>query len=334
LFAKDLEMPIPLEQAEALKSRISENHIMRPEIEGKIRVLRSGYNGEKTINYYLGLIPIKKYLIFHDLRLPVGETFFQIDALLLSSKSIIILDGKNHAGALIFEKNQMIQEFNETKEVYENPISQSLRHKILLKYLFEQYQIPPIPIEYFVVVCRVSTLIKISPGYREAEERVCRAYDLLKKIEEVEKLHNKECINSRTAEKVKKLFLTKHTPKRSDFLKIFGIHESEIYTGVHCPNCSFIPMNYKRKSWICPKCQFISHDAHLKAINDYFLLIKTSTTNKEILRFLHLPSPRSTRYLLSLIKLPYTGNKRARVYHQPQSFPLNANHVFPKPYKQ
>jgi ssDNA-binding Zn-finger/Zn-ribbon topoisomerase 1 len=329
LFAKDLDIPIPLLQAEALEGRYTENQEKLAELKSKIKALRSGYNGEKTINYYLKLIPNEKYYIFHDLRLPAGNTFFQIDALLLSSKLILMLEGKNHSGTLRFEKNQMIQEVNSTKEVYENPISQSNRHRILLRYLFGNEKVPKIPIDYFVVVCKSSTEIIISPGYTEAENKVIKVSDLLWKIEELERNFKKEFLNTKEIERVRDLLLKKHTPNRMDILKKFEIAEANVITGVQCPNCSSIPMNYKRKNWTCPECHFSSKDAHLKAVDDYFLIMKTSITNKELRRFLHLPSSRSATYIFFLLNLPHIGNSRSRVYYYSGLFPLSSNYVFP-----
>jgi hypothetical protein len=317
LFAKNLTVPILLHKTEALERRIKPNHEKMPIIKAKIKALKSGYNGEKVINYHLSQIPSQKYLIFHDLRLPLGNSFFQIDALLLSPKFILTIDGKNHSGKLTIEKNQMIQEYLDTREVYENPVSQVNRHKILLKYWLTQYQIPSIPIESLVVITKTSTEVKISQGYKEAEEKICKASDLLKKIEDIEKYFTKKSIDQKTIEKVRDLFLTKHTPKNSNVLKMFGIHEFEILTGVHCPRCLFLPMSYRRNNWICPSCQFISRDAHLKALNDYFLIINTTITNPEIRRFLHLPSPRVATNILSQLNFPYKGVKRGRVYLQP-----------------
>src|SRR4051812_45304684 len=99
----ELTPPTFLLQAEALERRIPENHRKMQDVKAKIRILRSGYNGEKTMKYYLEQIPEPKYHIFYGLRLPIGNTFFQIDALLLSQKLIITLDAKNHSGTLRFE---------------------------------------------------------------------------------------------------------------------------------------------------------------------------------------------------------------------------------------
>jgi hypothetical protein len=206
LFVKNLEIPKILLQTEALEGRLAKNHFKMPDIKAKIRILRSGYNGEKVINHHIGQIPYQKYHIFHDLRLPIGITYFQIDALLLSPKLILILDGKNHSGTLRFEKNQMIQEYLDTREVYENPISQVNRHKILLKYWLEKYHISFIPIESYVVVTKSSTEIIISPGYSEAEEKVCKANDLLTKIANLEGNFKKEFLSPTAIEKVVSYF--------------------------------------------------------------------------------------------------------------------------------
>ena len=86
MFDLPLIKPIALKQAEAAQRRLPKNHPMMVEVESKIRKLASGYRGEKTLNYFLGLLPEKSYHIFHGLRLPAQNSFFQIDALILSPR--------------------------------------------------------------------------------------------------------------------------------------------------------------------------------------------------------------------------------------------------------
>jgi hypothetical protein len=314
LFDKDLQVPTNLLKAEALEGRLPEGHQQRQEIERLIKKLRSGYQGEKVLNYYLGLLPEKKYYIYHGLRLPARNSFFQIDALLLSPKFILIVEGKNHSGKITIERNQMIQEYGDLKEVYEDPVSQVQRHKLLLRYFLEKYHLADMPIFYLVAITRSSTELCIAPDYHEAEKWVCRAYHLLTKVEELEQSHIKSSIDDKTLVKIRKLLLKSHVPLLSDLLQQYRISLSELEKGVKCPNCGFFPMNYQRNSWHCHNCRTVSKEAHLQGINDYFYLIKPSFTNPELRQFLLLPSSRSTTYLLSLLKLPYTGIKRARCY--------------------
>ncbi len=316
MFGKNLTVPQILLEALALEGRLPWEHPLLPELKKLIRILKSGNNGEKTINYFLSLIPSHKYYIFHNLRLPAGNSYFQMDFLLLSSKLILILEGKNHSGKLLIEKNQMIHETGTNKEIYENPVSQANRHKILLTYLLRKYKIDSIPIEYCVVICKDSTEVSIAPGYKEAEERVCKANDLLKKIEDQEKIFKKDSVTPQTIKKIKDILLTNHTPPNIHIFEKTGIKKSEVLPGVQCPRCSFLPMDYKRRNWICPNCYFVSQDAYLKALQDYFLLINPYINNLEIRKFLRIPTSRSTTYFLSVINLPYTGTKRGRMYFE------------------
>ncbi|MEH7417391.1 nuclease-related domain-containing protein [Neobacillus drentensis] len=320
MFDLTLIKPITLQQAEAAQRRLPSNHSMMAEVELKIRILASGYKGEKTLNYFLGLLPEKNYHIFHGLRLPVRNSFFQMDAHLLSPKLIILLESKNYSGTLTLERHQITQEINNIKMVYDNPISQVNRHKILLQYFFQKYQIPPIPIETVVVFTNSSSEIKIAQGYHEAEKKICKASNLLKKIEELEKYYNKERVDQKTIGKIKRLLLSKHTPYRSDFLGSLGINKSDILPGVCCSNCLYMPMEYKKNKWICPVCLKISKEGIHEAINDFFLLINTTITNLELREFLQLPTRRSSSYQLELLNLPSTGTKKGRVYHPPRDF--------------
>lgn len=320
MFDKDLKIPINLLKAEALERRTDENHPCRADLKTYIKNLRSGYNGERTISYFLSQIPPQRFRIFHDLRLPYGDTFFQIDTLILSTKFILMLDGKNHSGKLHIDKEQMVQEYMDNRNVYENPIIQANRHNILLQYFLEKHKLPQIPIESLVVICKSSTEVTIDAGYTEAYRKICRASDLVRKMEERYQYYRKEYIDNKTVEKIKKLLLKKHTPLDSDLLEKFNVSKREIKTGVQCPKCFFIPMNYKRKNWICPTCKFLSPDAFLQAMIDYFLLINPSFTNKELRKFLHLPNSRSATYFIYLLNFPSTGTTKGRIYHQPKDF--------------
>ncbi|WP_052404878.1 nuclease-related domain-containing protein [Bacillus rubiinfantis] len=317
MFIKDILPPRILMQAEALERRLPEQHPAMPNIITRIKKLKSGYNGEKSLNFYLKQIPLLHASIFHDLRLPLGNGFFQIDVLLLSQKFMIIFEAKNNSGTLIFEKNQMIQQYEDTRKIYENPITQAKRHKILLHYFLNQYEIPKIPTDFFVTICKDSTEIDIK--YPEAYRRICRTGDVINIVETAHRSYKQEIVNKPTVEKISNLLVNSHTPKQYDVQKIFDIGQHEIITGVQCPCCFHLPMLYRRMNWLCPKCHFISKNAHIEAIEDYFLLFNLPLTNAELCRFLHIPSSRTATYIFSLLNLPYTGTNRNRKYHQATS---------------
>ena len=76
-------------------------------------------------------------------------------------------------------------------------------------------------------------------------------------------------------------------------------------------------MKYHYGVWTCPHCKEKSKTAHIKAIEDYFLLIKPSITNSELRHFLQIDSIKSANNILKSLNLPYTGNRKGRVYHRP-----------------
>lgn len=320
MFEKDLTKPIILEQHEALLRRLPENYIKKEEIQRKRDILNAGYKGEQKINYFLSLLPTKRYHIFHDIRLPIGKSFFQIDTILLSPTTNFLIEGKNLAGTLLFEKNQLIQGIKEETNTYSNPLAQVNRHKILLRYWFEKYGLPTVPFEHFVCISNSAATIKIPPGYTEAEKRVVKAENLLKKMDEYEKYYKKAVIDDKSINKMKKLFLNKHTPNRVELLAKYEIEQSNIITGVQCPKCLHIGMEYERGHWKCPICRETSKDAHISAIHDYFMIVKPTLNHAELRNFLHLPTARATTYQLSLLHISATGKTKDKIYHQPSDY--------------
>src|SRR5699024_3045331 len=71
-----------------------------------------------------------------------------------------------------------------------------------------------------------------------------------------------------------------------DVFHKFGIGKNEILQGVQCPECGALGMERLRYSWLCKKCKISSADAHLKALDDYALLISGEITNKQCRQFL------------------------------------------------
>ncbi|MGJ7911731.1 nuclease-related domain-containing protein [Neobacillus sp. LXY-1] len=317
MFVKNLTKPIILAQHEVLLPRLKENHPKRTEVEDNLRSLSAGYYGEMKINYFLNLLPPKKYLIFQDIRLPVNDSHFQIDSYLFSPKTSLFIEGKNYSGTLFFEKHQLTQTIDSAEKIYENPLTQVNRQKLLLQNWFEPHQIPKIPMEHLVCVSNKSSVIKIAQGYIEAEKRVCKAENLLMKISEFGDVYKKDVLDPKTISKMKRLIIQHHVPNKIDVLDRYSINSNDITPGVQCPDCSFIPMQYHFGKWICQSCGLISKTAHIAAIEVFYLLIKPYFTNAEIKEFLRLPSSRIATYQLAPLNLIPSGKNKGRVYHQP-----------------
>lgn len=277
----------------------------------------AGFNGEKSLDFHLSLLSDSKYLIFHGLRLLYKKYYFQIDTLLLTSQFALILEVKNIAGELNFDKdfNQMIRKYKGLKERYKNPVSQARLQAMKLKKWLQEHHFNDLPILYLFVNSNDKTELVSSSN--SMNRNMCNSEFLFEKITEIERSYTKEIFNKKDLRKVKRLLLSSHAPENPDVLKIFDIAPNEIPTGVSCPMCHFLPMDYHYGKWHCPNCKEISKTAHNQAMNDYFHLIKPSITSSELRHFLHIQSPKVASKFLSTSNLLFTGKFKDRVYHQP-----------------
>lgn len=97
-------MPLKIDMLEALMRRLPHGHAKQPAIIEDIKKIKAGYNGENRVFQSLKSLPEKEYLLFHDLRL-IGSSFpFQMDILVLTSSFLLILEVKNMAGEIFFDK--------------------------------------------------------------------------------------------------------------------------------------------------------------------------------------------------------------------------------------
>lgn len=316
MIAKKREYPIRAELDKLLLKYLSQNHPKRTIIDEDRRAYESGYRGEQTLDYYLNFLPEEEYTIFQSLRLPFKNYFFQIDFLLLTSRFALIIETKNYAGILYFDKNfdQLIQTYREKEKAYENPISQAKRQQQLLTKWLQQNTSLNLPVDFLVAMANPNAILKTDPGYYEVLTKVCKPHKLTEKIASIEEQHPKALMDKKTLKKLTKILLKQHTPNKINILEAYKISKNEIVTGVVCPKCGFAPMNYTPRKWHCPTCETSSKDAHLDTINDYFLLIGDSITNAELRWFLHLPSRNAAQKILAKLNLPSTGQTKGKIY--------------------
>lgn len=71
---------------------------------------------------------------------------------------------------------------------------------------------------------------------------IFHASELLLRIERLEKNLSNSKISLKEIKSIRKLMLKKHTPPTIDILQTYNISPLELLTGVHCPNCSRIPI--------------------------------------------------------------------------------------------
>ncbi len=317
LIVMERVQPHRILKNEALLRRLSKIHVKRPLIEAEQGKRIAGYQGELASDYYVKKLLQKEYLIFHGLRLQNADDFFQIDTLILSTKFFLILEVKNYTGTIYFDfkHKQLIQHVNESEKAYLCPILQAKRQQYEFTNWLKEQKIE-LPSEFLVAISNPSTIIKSDPQHYEAHQKVVRPQELVDKINTFSKQYAKDKLTSSELKKVTKILLKKHVPESYDALDYYKIPETDVMTGVQCPECGVFGMKRIHGTWYCPSCKAKHKDEHIQAIHDYFLLINSTITNKKLCEFLHLTSPYIASRLLAKMNLPYTGTKKGRVYMQ------------------
>lgn len=317
MIEKECTFPITLIKLEALKQRFPIHHPKWNEIVVHYKKRLAGYRGEKSLDFHLSMLSDTRYMIFHNIRLPLGKYFFQIDILLLSRFFALVLETKNLAGEIIIEKefSQAKQKIKDKIERIGNPVLQARLQAKKLKKWFQKHHIKDLPVHYLFVNSNEKTIITSEPGNEQLNRNMCNSEYLLEKITQVENYYKTESIDVKELRRIKRMLLADDTPENPDILKTYGISPNELPTGVQCTECGHFPMDHAHGTWHCPNCTAKSKTAHIKAVNDFFLLIKPTITNSELREFLHIDSISVASKILNSLDLPSTGTFRNRVYH-------------------
>ncbi|WP_158211741.1 nuclease-related domain-containing protein [Alkalihalobacterium alkalinitrilicum] len=312
MIKKPRKIPLKILKLEALLRRLPSDHPKRNQLKEDLAKNKAGYNGEKAIDYHLLLLPDDKYTILHDIRIPHNNThYFQIDSLIITPKYLLILEVKNINGSLHFDQtfHQLIRTINEGEEAFPDPILQVQRQTSQLRMWLEKHKFPSIPICSFVVISNPSTIIKAAPN-----KVVIHAASLPHKINKLDKFYTQDILTLKEIKKLSNLLTKQHQPLDQNILQHYHIPQTDIITGVYCPECFHISMIRKRGKWFCPQCLNLSRDTHIPSLKDYSFLIGKEITNQQAREFLNITSITVTKKLLLSSNLQYSGDKKGRKY--------------------
>jgi hypothetical protein len=321
LFVKVLGTPLKILLLKALLRRIPKNHPKRPLIEKELHRRSAGFWGEKEVDKKLKRIDQSRYYILSDLRLPNGDdTFFQIDTLIISAQFILIIESKNISGTLYFDLvNHQFYRINDdgSREVFSDPVSQARLHVQQLREWLQRNKFPNLPFEFLVVSANPHSLFHITPQNHPLSQKICNISSLTWEIDELGDRYKKDILTEKEIRKLCNSLKKAHTPLQpSDVLQQYGIDKSELLTGVHCPECEYLPLTYKVGKWNCPRCKKRFKEAHIPTVDDYFLLISPKITNAEFRRFVHMKKPDIARRQLIGMNLKSAGTTKGKVYQR------------------
>jgi hypothetical protein len=321
LFVKVRGTPLKILLLKALLRRLLKNHPKWPLIEKELHRRSAGFWGEKEVDKKLKRMDQSRYYILCDLRLPNGDdTFFQIDTLIISAQFILIIESKNISGTLYFDLvNHQFYRINDdgSREVFSDPVSQARLHLLQLRDWLVKNKLPTLPLEFLVTSTNPHSLFQITPTNHPYADKICNIASLTWEIDELGELYKKDIITEKEIRKICKALLKAHTPlTNSDILQQYGIDKSELLTGVHCPECEYLPLTYRVGKWHCHRCKKRFKDALNGSLDDYFLLISPTITNADFRRFVQIANPNTASKMLKELPLKGSGTTKGRVYEK------------------
>jgi ribosomal protein L37AE/L43A len=319
LLVKARTIPVKIQLLTALLRRLQWDHPKRYLVEKELKRRNAGFWGEKEVDKKLMRIDQSRYYIICDLRLPNGDgTFFQIDTLILSAQFILIIESKNIAGTLYFDlvNHQFYRiKDNGEREVFSDPVSQARLHQQQLREWLKRNKLPSLPLEFLVTSTNPHSLFHITPTNHPNANKICNIAALTWEIDELGEQYQQDIITDKDIRKIGKALTKSHTPlNNSEIRQQYEIDKSELLTGVHCPECEYLPLTIRVGKWFCPKCNKTFKDVLFGTIEDYFLLINPTITNSEFRWFFQISSPLMANRKLNSLNLQASGTNKGTYY--------------------
>lgn len=111
--------------------------LLSQELELYLENLERGYKGESrfAVDILDGLTCA--HVLLRDLRLPMDNNHFQLDAVLLSGKQMIIFEVKNWSGSFVYQDGQFMS--RRSAKPYKNPTEQLGRCVSNMQYLLRKW---------------------------------------------------------------------------------------------------------------------------------------------------------------------------------------------------
>ncbi|MCA1055466.1 NERD domain-containing protein [Rossellomorea aquimaris] len=314
---KECTVPRIILKLDALQGRLDPLHVKIPLIKDEWKKRLAGHKGEVSLEYVLGFLDPDEYVQLHGVRLKVDGIYFQIDTLILSRKTILVMEVKNFAGTIYFDRvfNQLIQTKDGQELSFPDPLIQVSQQVNQLTKWLRQHHFPAIPIHGFVVISNDKTLIKTSSDYKFLSSKVFHKQLLPTKVSQLSNLIKAEVYTDKEVKRLIIMIKKKHEEANPPVLEKFKISTKEILPGVICTTCKFRPLIRMHGTWYCPKCKSSDKEGHLRALLDYELLIGPTLTNLEFRRFLNLRSRHVSLRLLKSLNLPTTGTQKGTTYN-------------------
>ncbi|MFP7298498.1 nuclease-related domain-containing protein [Neobacillus niacini] len=294
----------------AAQGRLPAAHPMFSTLLSKQQSIEAGIGGEQRVAEVLQKyrFPFKNN-IFHDLSLS-SDTYFQMDHFFKTPHFGVIFETKNLAGSLEFRENppQLVQKREDGQiKYYESPVVQLERNLELMSAWLSQRDID-LPLYGAIVLAYPKQHVEIPP----ANTKVLFPNLIPPFIKSLPQ--EGKGLDPSVFQRLSKELLKSHrTYIPKPICESYQIPVGDIQPGVRCAACGKIGMTKLPRTWHCPSCKVNNHLAHQAALVEWFLVVKSSITNRECREFLGVDIHTATRILQSM-PLQKIGTFRNRSY--------------------
>ncbi|WP_260682081.1 NERD domain-containing protein [Alkalicoccobacillus porphyridii] len=323
-------MPIRLHQLKALKNRLPSGWSSK--MKEDLTLYEAGYRGERNLEYHLNFLEDRDFVFVHDLRLRASNGhYFQVDTLVVTSRFFVIVEVKNLVGRIEFhdELKQMVRRSNGEDILMPNPLHQVRRQQAQLSDWLLERDLPLMPCEQLIVFANPSTIIHSTEAGKKSLSKVVYAEGVVPRLEKLKSHFSKgrSYFDKSSLAKLVDTLKANHAPSLFPILSTYQLNYSNLQKGVFCPDCRAPRMNRQGRSgsWHCKSCGCKSKDAHIRALEDYYLLVKPTITNAEVREFLGVESKDVAKRFLSKLDIKSTHKNRYCYYHL--TFPLRLKKI-------
>ncbi|ANU23652.1 nuclease-related domain-containing protein [Planococcus donghaensis] len=314
MHKKGLVLLTQTESLERLLYRLPEHHPQRQFLQIELYRSAAGKRGEdRLVRKLVEFSPDENYRFMQNVCLSLGDWKIQIDGLLLTERGAIVIESKNISSQLYFDN--LTGEFARTdlegvRTVMEDPTTQLNKNIRFLTKFFKIHKIN-LPIKGIVVFTSKQCEFVAKPQ----NNLVCKTYQLIDYLFNI--LNSfPEMTTQPHLSKIEKILQKHQSPyKRIPLCQLYTIAFSELRTGIYCATCKNHQMiRKKRCGWICEVCQSVDPLALEITVQEYFSLVHTQLSNKQLRQFCNLESPYVASRLLSTFDFETTGALRNRTY--------------------
>ncbi|WP_233569547.1 nuclease-related domain-containing protein [Planomicrobium sp. Y74] len=303
-----------VEALESLLRRLPKNHPDREFLEIRLYRASAGMRGEsKMINKFKEFYIEEDYQQVWDLNMEIGNWVVQMDGLLLTNRCAIILESKNISDEIHFDAandefyKKTFKEGN--KITLENPVIQLKKHIRFLERWFKTHKIN-LPVTGLIIFTANNCDFHAKPP----GAFICKTYQMNEYLYHILEKYPQEA-SSHKINRIKKMILANQIPfKKSPLSEFYHIDPKDIKTGIYCRDCKSFSMRRWHKTWQCSSCGFKDSGAAQFAVLEYFALISTRITNKQLRDFCHIESTHAARRILLNPNLIAAGDLKSRSY--------------------